>query len=256
MAVDYKKEGRIAIFTINRPQALNAMNVEASQELHEVMVDFRDDPELWVGIITGAGERAFCAGADINDMLPFMKEHRDKPWAAPTTPMRGLELWKPLIAAINGLALGGGLEIALACDLRIASESARFGLPEVTLGLIPGWGGTQRLPRVIPWCKAAEILLMGRPIDAQEAYRIGLVNKVVPTEQVMPAAKEWANAICQAGPLAVRAAKEAMVRGSGMSLEDGLRLENSLVAYLFSTEDFTEGTTAFVEKRKPAYKAK
>ena len=170
--------------------------------------------------------------------------------------MRGLELWKPLIAAVNGLALGGGLEIALACDLRIASEGARFGLPEVTLGLIPGWGGTQRLPRVVPWCKAAEILLMGRPIDAQEAYRIGLVNKVVPPEAVMPTAKEWANTICQAGPLAVRAAKEAMVRGSSMSLEEGLRLESSLVAYLFSTEDFTEGTTAFAEKRKPAYKAK
>ncbi len=256
MAVDYRKEGRIAIFTINRPQALNAMNVEANQELHEAMVDFRGDPELWVGIITGAGEKAFCAGADIKDMLPFMKKHRHEPWAAPTTPMRGLELWKPLIAAINGLALGGGLELALACDLRIASEGARFGLPEVTLGLIPGWGGTQRLPRMVPWCKAAEILLTGRPIDAQEAYRIGLVNKVVPPEAVMPTAKEWANAICQAGPLAVRAAKEAMVRGSSMSLEEGLRLESSLVAYLSGTEDFTEGTTAFAEKRKPAYKAK
>ena len=256
MAIDYKKEGRIAIFTINRPEALNAMNVQANRELHEVMVDFRDDPELWVGIITGAGDRAFCAGADIKDMLPFMKEHRNNPEAMPTTPMRGLELWKPLIAAINGVALGGGLEIALACDMRIASENARFGTPEVILGLIPGWGGTQRLPRVLPWCKAAEILLMGRPIDAQEAYRIGLVNKVVPPEEVMPTAREWAEVICQAGPLAVRAAKEAMVRGSSMTLEDGLRLENSLEAYCLGTEDFTEGTTAFVEKRKPAYKAK
>ena len=256
MAIDYKKEGRIAIFTINRPEAMNAMNVEAIRELHEAMVDFRDDPNLWVGIITGAGERVFSAGADIKDMLPFMKEHRDKPWAMPPTHLRGLELWKPLIAAINGMALGGGLEIALACDIRIASENARFGTPEVTLGLIPGWGGTQRLPRMVPWCKAAEILLMGRPIDAQEAYRIGLVNKVVPLEQLMPTAREWAEVICQAGPLAVRAAKEAMIRGCSMSLEEGLRLENSLEVYLLGTEDFTEGTTAFVEKRKAVYKAK
>ena len=256
MAIDYQKEGRIAIFTINRPQAMNAMNTEAVRELHEAMVDFRDDPDLWVGIITGAGEKAFSAGADIKDMLPFMKEHRDSPWAMPATPMRGLELWKPLIAAINGLALGGGLEIALACDIRIASENARLGVPEVTLGLIPGWGGTQRLPRVIPWAKAAEILLMGRPIGAEEAYRIGLVNKIVPLEQLMPTAREWAEVICQAGPLAVRAAKEAMIRGCSMTLDEGLRLENSLEAYCLGTEDFTEGTRAFVEKRKPVYKAK
>ena len=257
MAIDYQKEGKIAIFTINRPEALNAMNVPAARELHKAMVDFRDDPELWVGIITGAGDRAFCAGADIKDMLPFLREHlQNRPWAMPDTPMRGLELWKPLIAAINGVALGGGLEIALACDLRIASEKARFGCPEVNLGLIPGWGATQRLPRMIPRCKAAELLLMGRPIDAQEAYRIGLVNTVVPPEAVMPTAKEWAEVICRAGPLAVRAAKEAMLRGSSLTLEDGLKLENALEAYLMSTEDFTEGTTAFVEKRKPDFKAK
>ena len=257
MAIDYEKEGKIAIFTINRPEALNAINVQASRELHEAMIDFRDDPNLWVGIITGAGDKAFCAGADIKDMLPFMKEHLgNNQRAMPATPMRGLELWKPLIAAINGIALGGGLELALACDLRIASEKARLGLPEVTLGLIPGWGGTQRLPRMVPWCKAAELLLTGRPIDAQEAYRIGLVNMVVPPEAVMPTAREWAEVICQAAPLAVRAAKEAMIRGSSLTLEDGLKLENALEAYVMSTEDYTEGTKAFLEKRKPAYKAK
>jgi enoyl-CoA hydratase len=154
------------------------------------------------------------------------------------------------------LALGGGLEIVLACDIRIASEKARFGTPEVTLGLIPGWGGTQRLPRMLPWCKAAELLLMGRPIDAQEAYRIGLVNKVVPQEQVMPTAKEWAEVICQAGPLAVRAAKEAMIRGSSMTLEDGLQLESSLFNRIMGTEDYAEGVAAFNEKRRPVYKAK
>ncbi len=256
MAVDYVKEGRIAIFTINRPEAMNALSVEVARELHQAMSDFRDDPELWVGIVTGAGEKAFCGGADIKDTLPFMQAHRQDPWSFPPTIMRGFELWKPLIAAINGMALGGGLELALACDIRIVAENARLGTPEVNLGLIPGWGGTQRLPRMIPWCKAAEILLMGKLIDAQEAYRIGLVNKVVPQAEVMTTAKEWAEIICQAGPLAVRAAKEAMVRGYSMPLEDGLKLENSLIGYMMTTEDFTEGTTAFVEKRKPDYKAK
>jgi len=256
MAVNYEKSGRIAIFTINRPEAMNALNMETMGELRDAMTDFRDDPELWVGIVTGAGEKAFCGGADIKDTLPFMKEHSHDVWSFPASIMRGLEMWKPLIAAINGMALGGGLELALACDIRIASETARLGTPEVTLGLIPGWGGTQRLPRAVPWCKAAELLLMGKLVDAEEAYRIGLVNKVVPQAEVMATAKEWAEAICKAAPLAVRSAKEAMIRGSAMTLEEGLRLESSLVAYVMATEDFTEGTTAFVEKRKPDYKAK
>ncbi|NQT31904.1 MAG: enoyl-CoA hydratase/isomerase family protein [Deltaproteobacteria bacterium] len=256
MAVNYEKEGRVAIFTINRPEAMNALNMETVQGLLEAMLDFRDDPELWVGIVTGAGEKAFCGGADIKDTLPFMREHRRDQWSMPPSIMRGLEMAKPLIAAINGMALGGGLELALACDIRIAAENARLGTPEVNLGLIPGWGGTQRLPRAIPWCKAAELLLMGKLIDAQEAYRIGLVNKVVPQAEVMATAKEWAQIICKAGPLAVRAAKEAMVRGSAMTLEEGLKLENLLVAYVMGTEDFDEGTRAFVEKRKPNYKAK
>lgn len=256
MAIDYTKEGRIAIFTINRPEAYNAIDVSTNQELRDALVDFRDDPELWVGIITGAGEKAFCGGADIKNMIPFMKKMRNRPGEFPTTLMRGLELWKPVIAAINGVALGGGLEIALACDIRIAAENARLGTPEVTLGLIPGWGGTQRLPRMVPWCKAAEIILMGKPIDAQEAYRIGLVNKIVPLPELMPTARKWAEDICKAGPLAIRAAKEAMIRGTSMALEDGLRLENSLFAGLLDTEDFDEGMTAFTEKRKPVFRAR
>ena len=256
MAVDYEKEGRIAIFTLNRPEALNATDMQVGRELHDALVDFRDDPELWVGIITGAGEKAFCAGADVKDMLPFLKEHKDSPWATPTNHMHGLELWKPLIAAINGLALGSGLTILLACDIRVASETARLGTPEVGLGLMPGEGGTQRLPRMIPWCKATEMLLLGRPIDAQEAYRIGLVNKVVPPQEVMPAAMEYAEAICKVGPLGVRAAKEAMIRGTSVSLEEGLRLENMLMLSLMNTEDYKEGTKAFIEKRKPEFKAK
>jgi enoyl-CoA hydratase/carnithine racemase len=256
MTVDYEKEGRIAIFTINRPEALNAISMQVARELRDAILDFRDDPEIWVGIVTGAGEKAFSAGADIKDTLSFMKEHRHDQWVFPDSIWRGLELWKPLIAAVNGVALGGGLELTLSCDLIIASEKARFGTPEVTLGLIPGFGGTQRAIRKLPWCKAAELLLMGTIIDAEEAYRVGMVNKVVPPEQVMPTAKEWASIICSAAPLAVRAAKEAMLRGSSLSLEDGLRLENALVAYVMGTEDFTEGTKAFVEKRKPVYKGR
>jgi enoyl-CoA hydratase/carnithine racemase len=139
VAVKYEKEGKIAIFTIDRPEAMNALNIETVRELFEAMSDFRDDPALWVGIVTGAGERAFCGGADIRDTLPFMKGHRQDPWAMPPSIMRGLEMWKPLIAAINGMALGGGLELALACDIRIAAEKVKLGTPEVTLGLIPGW---------------------------------------------------------------------------------------------------------------------
>ncbi len=256
MSIEYQKEGKIAIFTINRPEAYNAMDVQTMRELSERLIEFRDDDKLLVGIITGAGEKAFCAGADINDMLPFMKEIRGKPWEFPGTHMRGLELYKPLIAAINGVALGGGIEIALACDIRIAAENARLGTPEVSLGLMPGWGGTQRLPRIIPQAKAAEILLMGKPVDAQEAYRIGLVNKVVPKAELMATAREWAEVICQMSPLGVRAAKKAMLRGYSMPLEDGLKLETELFGYLLGTEDYTEGTTAYNEKRKPNFKAK
>ncbi|MFH0914809.1 MAG: enoyl-CoA hydratase-related protein [Chloroflexota bacterium] len=255
MALDYQKEGKVAIFTINRPEALNALNMDVMRELHEAMVDFRDDDNLWVGIITGAGNKAFSAGADIKSAMDIRKE-RAHDWPMWASPMCGMDLWKPLIAAINGVALGGGLEIVLACDIRIAAETARLGLPEVTLGLLPGMGGTQRLPRMIPWCKAAELVLLGKPIDAQEAYRIGLVNQVVPPEQVMPTAREWAEALCRVGPLGVRYAKEAMLRGYNLSLEDGLRLENSLFAFALDTEDFREARAAFLEKRKPEFKGK
>lgn len=256
MAIEYKREGRVAIFTINRPEALNAMDLESVKELSQALVDFRSDDELWVGIITGVGERAFCAGADIKTMLPYMKENRGQVWRLPQTITRGLDLWKPMIAAVNGACLGGGLEIALACDIRIAAENATFGVPEVRLGLIPGWGGTQRLPRVIPWAKAAEILLTGRPIDAQEAYRIGLVNKVVPLAELMSEAKKMADVLCEPGPLAVRAAKQAMYQGTSVGLQEGLQIEAMLEDFCLSTEDFEEGTKAFVEKRKPSFKAK
>lgn len=170
--------------------------------------------------------------------------------------MRGLDLWKPLIAACNGLTIGGGLELSLACDMIIASENATFGLPEVRVGVCPGGGGTQRLPRTVPIRIAAEMLFTGKTIDAQEAYRIGLVNKVVPLDQLMTEAKKLAESICEAAPLAVRTAKECMVRGLSLSLEEGLRLEDDYQTYIMSTKDFEEGMTAFREKRKPKYEGK
>jgi len=191
--INYEKEGRTAIFTINRPDAMNAMSTQVSEEFRSKLIEFRDDPEVWAGIITGAGNKAFCAGADVKEMQPGGQNNI---MALAGTPMRGLDIWKPLIAAVNGWAMGAGFKIALSCDLRIAADNARFSLPEVNVGLIPGMEGMQILPRMIPWCKAAEIILMGKPIDAQEAYRIGLINKVVPQEQLMTTAKEWANNIC------------------------------------------------------------
>jgi enoyl-CoA hydratase/carnithine racemase len=255
MGIDYMKvkEDRLAIFTINRPQAHNALNMETIRELHCRMLKFRDDPEMLVGILTGAGERAFSTGADITDTLNFLKENRDVPGAFPATPMRGLEIWKPLIAAINGVALGGGLELALACDIIIASENARFGFPEATLGIIPGWGGTQRLARAIPFGKAIEMILTGTMIDAIEAYRIGLVNKIVSLEELMPTARKLAKTISHNAPLAIKAAKEAILKGSSLTLEDGLELEKSLEHHLWTTEDFDEGISAFREKRKPVF---
>ncbi|MBN1366951.1 MAG: enoyl-CoA hydratase/isomerase family protein [Dehalococcoidales bacterium] len=253
MVIEYKKEGRIAIFTINRPEAMNSMNVAGLQEIGKAMTDFQNDPELWAGIFTAVGDRAFCAGADIKDALPYMKEHNG---TVPLTHMNGLPIWKPLIAAINGIALGGGLEIALACDIRIAVEKARFGFPETTLGLIPGWGGTQRLPRLIPWAKAAEMIYSGKWIDANEAYRIGLINAIVTPDKLMTTAKEWAEVICKSGPLAVQAAKEAMIRGTSTSLENGLKIESEVEFRTMGTGDFIEGTGAFIEKRTPHFKAK
>ena len=245
----------MAVFRINRPEARNVLDMQANREFSEAMTDFRDDPDLWVGIVTGVGDKAFCSGADIKDVPPFKKEHPERE-AMPRTPWRGLEIWKPLIAAVNGLALGGGLEVALGCDIRIASENAKLGFPEVRIGIVPGAGGVYRVTRALPWYKAAEILFTGKIIDAQEAYRIGLVNQVIALSDLMLAAKEWAQTICESAPLAVRAIKEVMFRSSNATLEEGLRLEWSANRYLMRTEDSEEEHRAFSEKRKPVFKGK
>jgi enoyl-CoA hydratase/carnithine racemase len=256
MAVDYKVEGRIATITLNRPEAYNSIDIKTLKELRDAFIAFRDNDEVWVGILTGAGEKSFCSGADIAEMLPFLKDNGQTPWEIPETPLRTMELYKPLIGAINGYALGGGLEIALICDIRIAAENARFACSEVNLGIMPGWGATQRLTRIIPRAKAAELIFSGKPINAQEAYRIGLVNEVVPKTELMARAQKWAEDLSQVGPLALRAAKEAMIRGYSMPLDEGLKLESALFSYLLGTEDFAEGRDAFLNKRKPQFKGK
>jgi E-phenylitaconyl-CoA hydratase len=263
MAILYEKKDKIAIITINRPEAMNAIDPETSEELGKAWVDFRDDPNLWVGILTGAGDKAFSAGADLKKMIPLLsklstieRREREEKFPGLGGITRGLNIWKPIIAAINGFCLAGGLEMALSCDLRVAAEHATLGLMEVSRGIIPGAGGTQRLPRMIPIAKAMEMILMAQRIDAQEALRLGLVNRVVPLAELMPTAMKMAEAISQNAPLAVRSAKEAIIRGLSTTLEEGLRLESVLQSYLLKTEDAVEGPKAFAEKRKPQYKAK
>ena len=253
MAVLYEKEDKFVTITLNRPRAMNAFDPETIEDFSKALMEFRDDPDAWVAIITGAGNKAFSIGADLRKLVPVMM---DGSFKMPPMIMRDLDIWKPLIAAINGMALGGGLEVALACDMRIAAENATLGVPEVRWSLIPGWGGTQRLARMIPRAMAAQLLLTGQPIDAHEAYRIGLVNQVVPSAELMPTAKKLAKRICENGPLGVRTAKEAMIRGSDMTLEGGLQLEEFLFQGVLSTEDAQEGVKAFAERKKPEYKAR
>ena len=263
MAILFEKKDKIAIITINRPEAMNAIDPETSMELTKAWMDFRDDPDLWVGILTGAGEKAFSAGADLKTMIPmlsklstFERREREEKFPGLGGITKGLNIWKPIIAAINGFCLAGGFEMALSCDLRVAAEHATFGLMEVSRGIIPGAGGTQRLPRMIPMAKAMEMILMAQRIDAQEALRLGVVNRVVPLAELMPTAMKMAEVISQNAPLAVRCAKEAIIRGLSMTLEEGLRVESVLQSYLLKTEDAIEGPRAFAEKRKPQYKAK
>ncbi|MCJ7594542.1 MAG: enoyl-CoA hydratase-related protein [Desulfobacterales bacterium] len=252
MPIHCEKEGGIVTMTIDLAETLNRIDAESFKALGSALMDFRDDPKAKVAIITGTGD-VFSTGADHKTMLiPWA----DKSFQEPPMITRGLQIWKPLIAAINGPARGGGVEIAIACDIRIASENAYLQFPEVGRGLIPGLGGTQRLPRMISPAKAAEMILMGTPISAEEAYRVGLVNKVVPLAELLSTAREWAAKICENGPLAVRRAKEAMIRGGNMALEDGLSLELAFFEEMLQSEDYNEGLRALAEERKPEYKGR
>lgn len=262
MTVKFEKSEHVAIVTLNRPEVHNAINFEMSRALVEALTAFRDDEDLWVAIVTGAGDKAFSAGADLHNLGKFYRESTpmQRRHRAETQPgfgglTRNLRVWKPIIAAVNGYCFGGGLELALACDIRIASENAQFGLTETSWGIIPGAGGTQRLPRLVPVGVALEMIFAAKRIDAHEALRIGLVNKVTPSAELMEAALELAAQICANAPLAVQTAKMAVWQGLELSLEEGLRLEQALGEPLRQTEDVQEGVAAFAEKRKPQFKA-
>jgi E-phenylitaconyl-CoA hydratase len=258
-AVLYEKRDHTVIVTLNRPEAMNAINDEVRKGFHDAMVSFHDDDDARTAIVTGAGDKSFSAGADLKEMSAQQLQGgaAGRLWdLSPTALLRQMGLWKPIIAAVNGYCLAGGLEIALACDIRIASENATFALTEVTRGIIPGYGGTQMLPRVVPLGRALQMLFTGERIDAQEAYRIGLVNRVAPPTELMATAEELAQRINESAPIAVRLVKEAALKGLDMPFMDGLRLETLLSLLVQTTEDAMEGPLAFAQKRKAEYKGR
>lgn len=252
-----ERRGHVLLVRIDRPAVLNAVDYATTERLWDVWSNFRDDPDLWVGILTGTGDRAFSAGADLKSHartgLEAHLQRAHLPFGGITD---GLDTWKPIIAAVNGLALGGGFEMVLSCDLRIAVPHAEFGLPEVRWGLIAGAGGLVRLPRQIPLAKAMEVALLARRLSAEEAYRFGLVNLIVPAEELLATAFTWAEDLCQMGPLAVRASKELMVRTHDMSLHDALGLDDHLLRLIGASADAAEGPQAFVEKREPRFQGR
>ncbi|UCE95272.1 MAG: enoyl-CoA hydratase/isomerase family protein [Candidatus Bathyarchaeota archaeon] len=253
----YEKKEGIATVIINRPKALNALNEETLLEISSRIADAKQDENVKVIIITGAGDRAFCAGADLNMMkgATAYKGMRLSQIGQKVT--REIEdIGKPVIAVINGYALGGGLELAMACDLRIAAENAQMGQPEVNVGLIPGWGGTQRLPRFVGKGKAKEMIFTGKRIDAKTAEQIMLVNLVVPLEQLKSAAKELAQDLMNKPPIALQLTKQLINNSTETDLKIGLTNEAEAFGVLSSTEDFKEGVSAFLEKRKPQYQGK
>jgi enoyl-CoA hydratase len=253
----FEKKSSIAYVTVNRPKVLNALNMATMEELRAAFTDIKSDEAIRVAIMTGSGEKAFIAGADIGEL----SQH--SPVSAKEYTHRGQSvldlienLGKPVIACINGFALGGGCEMAMACTMRLASENAKLGQPEVKLGLIPGYGGTQRLPRLVGKGVAMQLLLAGEMINAQEAHRIGLVNEVTAPAELIPRAEAIAQKIIANGPLAVQYTMEAVNKGMEMSLPEGLYLEAVLFGVTCATEDKTEGTKAFLEKRQAQFKGR
>ncbi|AET68504.1 enoyl-CoA hydratase/carnithine racemase [Desulfosporosinus orientis DSM 765] len=252
-----EKEEYLATLYINRPKALNALNSEALFELETAVRDIRSDSNIKVMIITGAGDKAFVAGADITFMVPLTSDEGRFFSDLGERVMRQIELLeKPVIAAINGFALGGGCELAMACDIRLASETAVFALPEVGLGIIPGFGGTQRLPRLIGEGRAKELTFTANKINAQEAFRIGLVNNVYPPDQLMDEAKNLAKKIAANAPLAVGYAKHAINKGLQVDIDTAMSIESDIFGLCCATIDKIEGMSAFVEKRKPKFEGK
>lgn len=260
----YRKDGAIAVFTLNRPAALNALTPELVCRLADAVADFVADPRLRVGIVTGSGDKAFCSGGDLGTMLPLLSGDRepgdswdrrvlDEPFVMAASSLRDYPIDKPLIAAVNGVCVAGGMEMMLGTDIRVAAEHAVFGLPEVRRGVLPFAGSMVRLPRQIGWSAAMELLLVGDTIDAVEARRVGLVNHVLPAADVMPKALDLARRIAANGPLAVQRVKHTAVAASGVSLVEGFRLEDESKRIVMASDDAREGPRAFMEKRAPNY---
>jgi len=253
----YEKKGAIAYITLNRPKVLNALNRAIIAELTAAFGDSRDDSAVRGVILTGAGDKAFAAGADVSEVVndtPLEAEEKTRHGQALTTLIENLG--KPVIAAVKGFALGGGCELAMACTIRLAAETAKFGQPEVKLGIMPGYGGTQRLPRLIGKGRALQLILSGDIISAQEAYRIGLVNEVVPNDSLMARAEVILKQINSNAPQSVKFSIEAVNKGLETSLSEGLLLESSLFAICAATEDKKEGTSAFLAKRAPKFQGR
>lgn len=250
-----ESEQGVCVLSFNRPKALNALNRQTLDELERALIQAESDPRIHGLILTGSGEKAFVAGADIKELAQLDAD------AARKVAQRGQSIFSrienlpiPVIAAVNGFCLGGGCELAMSCHMRVASETARFGQPEAKLGLIPGYGGTQRLPRLVGRGRALEIILSGDMVSAQEALRIGLVNHVVPADQLIPRCRQLLESILANSPTAVRHTIEAVNKGSQGSLEEGLALEAALFGLSCASEDMREGTQAFLEKRKPRFR--
>lgn len=263
-ALLYEKRDGIAYLTFNRPDKRNAISPEVICRLADAWQDYANDDSLRVAIITGAGDKAFSAGADLGRLTPLFSGGRqpEDEWdrrllanqqLSQIATLRGFPMYKPIIAAINGFCLAGGMELIQAMDIRIAVEHATFALTEVKWSLMPYAGSMVRLPRQIPFCKAMEIMLVGDTFSAQEAHRIGLINYVVPADQLMVKAEELARKVAENGPVAIRKLKETVLRALSVSLEDGFRLENEAAREVLATEDAKEGPRAFIEKRKPRY---
>jgi len=255
--VIYEKKGPIAYVTLNRPKVMNALNQAVFAELKAVFDDVRDDADVQAVILTGAGDKAFAAGADISEMSNYTAVQAEAATRRAQEVTELIEnLGKPVIAAVNGFALGGGCELTMACTIRIAAEGAKFGQPEVKIGVMPGAGGTQRLPRLVGKGRALQLILSGETINAQEAYRIGLVNEVVPIANLIARAEAVLNQIISNAPLGVRHSIEAVNKGLDESLAEGLLLEAAMFAICAGSEDKKEGTSAFLAKRAPKFQGR
>jgi (E)-benzylidenesuccinyl-CoA hydratase len=254
MSIDVARDGHVAVITLNRPERLNALDVDHYAALSEAWIEVRDDPAIRAAVLTGVGDRAFSVGADLKSFVPEVPELGEF-WLTQRGQLlnRGLEVWKPVVAAVNGYCLGGGLTLLLATDVRIAAEHATFGLPEVKRGVIPANGGTQRLVQQIPFARAMQLLLTGEPIDAKTACEWGLVNDVVPKASLLEAAMDQARQIAANAPLAVQAAKELAYRSRDVDLATGLRLEQAMARLLRGSADVKEGAQAFSDKRPPDF---